>query len=137
MEDLEAVRGAIVNVIEDRLWTLDRAPWCRPGLELHLVESRLISFDTGERITSVASLAAALPGFSRRSLFFHFHEAHQRSGIDDFSRWLESINAPEGLLQTIRSLDFYFLNLGQLQVRFLEALREHMANHHAVSGGPR
>ena len=38
------------NVMEDRLWGLDRVPWCRPGLELHLIESRLIAYDTGERI---------------------------------------------------------------------------------------
>jgi hypothetical protein len=37
--DIEDLRPAILNPIEDRLWTLDRVPWCRPGLELHLVES--------------------------------------------------------------------------------------------------
>ena len=25
------------NVIEERLWGLERVPWCRPGLELHLI----------------------------------------------------------------------------------------------------
>ena len=51
-----ALRAALVNVIEDRLWGLDRVPWCRPGLELHLIESHLIAYDTGERIFTPAAL---------------------------------------------------------------------------------
>ena len=52
--------AALVNMIEDRLWGLDRVPWCRPGLELHLVESRLIAYDTGERIATPAALLEAI-----------------------------------------------------------------------------
>ena len=44
----------LINAIEDRLWDLERA-WCRSGMELHLVESRLIAYDTGERILSPRS----------------------------------------------------------------------------------
>ena len=31
-----ALRAALINVVEERLWIVDRVPWCRPGLELHL-----------------------------------------------------------------------------------------------------
>ena len=67
-----ALRAALVNVIEDRLWGLDRVPWCRPGLELHLVESRLIAYDTGERI--------ATPGGAGRG-----HRAHVARGRCSFT----------------------------------------------------
>ena len=30
-----ALRETIVNLIEERLWHVDRVPWCRPGYELH------------------------------------------------------------------------------------------------------
>ena len=73
-------------------------PWCRPGLELHLVESRLVAFDTGERFSTLAGLVEALPRMSRRSLFFHVHEAFRRKNVDDFSSWLEQINAPPNWL---------------------------------------
>ena len=40
---------------------VERVPWCRPGLELHLVESRLVAFDTGERFSTLSGLVEALP----------------------------------------------------------------------------
>lgn len=40
---LNNLRQAIVDVLEERRWTLDRVPRCRPGLELHLIKSRLIA----------------------------------------------------------------------------------------------
>src|SRR5437762_11145876 len=89
---MASVRSALVNMIEDRLWGLERVPWCRPGLELHLASSRIVAFDTGERLPTLAALAQALPRFSSRSLFYHVHEAMRRSGVnnlDDFSTCLE------------------------------------------------
>ena len=71
-------------------------PWCRPGLELHLIESRLIAYDTGERIVTAAALLEAIERMSRRSLFFHVHEARRRTAgqTDDFSLWLENARQP-------------------------------------------
>ncbi len=30
---MDAVRTALVEIIEDRLWDLERVPWCRAGLD--------------------------------------------------------------------------------------------------------
>ena len=57
LESPSALRTALADAIEQRLWGLDRVPWCRPGLELHLVESRLIAYDTGERFPTPVALA--------------------------------------------------------------------------------
>ena len=54
------LRALLVNLIEDRLWGLDHVPWSRPGLELQLIESRLIAYDTGERIFTPAALVEAI-----------------------------------------------------------------------------
>jgi hypothetical protein len=134
---LGELRGELLNAIEDRLWSLDRVPWCRPGLELHLVESRLIAFDTGERYRSAAALAEALPRISRRSLFFHVHEARRRTvgQTDDFSTWLESVGASPDLVRRLRSIDFYFLNLNQLRQQLQEAFRQYLMEPDAVMTG--
>ena len=58
---LNNLRRSIIDVIEERLWSVDRVPWCRPGLELHLIESRLIAFDTGERVNHPAAWRTQLP----------------------------------------------------------------------------
>jgi hypothetical protein len=123
------LRGRLVNAIEGRLWGLERVPWCRPGLELHLIESRLIAFDTGERITTPSALLEAIEKMSVRSLFFHVHEARRRTNgaSDDFSIWLEQGGAGPGLIAALRAVDFYFLNLSQLREALRAAFRHYLA----------
>jgi len=127
-QPMATLRGMLVNLIEDRLWGLERVPWCRPGLELHLASSRMMAFDTGERLPTLAALAQALPRMSSRSLFYHVHEARRRSGAngascDDFSAWLEKTGAEPALVARIRGVDFAFLNLNQLRQPVSDALR--------------
>ena len=123
------LRAALEEAVEQRLWGLDRIPWCRPGLELHLLESRLVAFDTGETVETPAALAELLHHVSSRSLFYHVHEAHRRTSpaSDDFSDWLEGHEANPALVTRLRAIDFYFLNLGQLRREFLAAFRDHLA----------
>jgi len=124
-----ALRAALIDVIEDRLWGLDRVPWCRPGLELHLVESRLIAYDTGERVSTPAALKEALERISLRSLFYHVHDARRRTlgQADDFSMWLEKCGAEASLVTALRGIDYYFLNLRQVQQAMIEAFRQYVA----------
>jgi hypothetical protein len=131
---LLSLRSAIADAIEERLWGADRVPWCRPGFELHLVGSRLIAFDTGERLSSPAALAEAMPRLSTRSLFHHVHEARRNSAThsDDFSTWLERYGVDPSLVARIRSIDFYFLNLNQLRHEFIEVFRQHMPESQAA-----
>lgn len=127
-----ALRAALINVIEDRLWGLDHIPWCGPGRELHLIESRLIAFDTGDRIATPAALLEAIERMSSRSLYFHVHEARRRTAglSDDFSAWLEKCGAETSLVTTLRGIDFCFLNLRQLRQATIEAF------HHYVAEAP-
>ncbi|HMF13078.1 MAG TPA: DUF5752 family protein [Gemmataceae bacterium] len=132
-----ALRATLVNVIEEQLWSAEQVRDCRPGLELHLVGSRLACFDTGERFSTLAALAEALPRITLRSFFYHVHEAHRRhndhdghqprnDASDDFSAWLEGLGAEESLVTSLRSVDFYFLNLGQLRSEFIEIFRHYL-----------
>ncbi len=124
-----ALRATLVNLLEDRLWGLERVPWCRPGLELHLIESRLIGYDTGERIQTPAALFEAIERMSPRSLFFHVHDARRRTAgrSDDFSSWLEKVGADASLVAKLLGIDFYFLNLSQLRQALVEAFRDQAA----------
>jgi hypothetical protein len=132
-----ALRAALVNVMEDRLWDLDRVPWCRPGLELHLVGSRLIAYDTGERVHTPAALLEAVERMSLRSLFFHVHDARRRTAgqVDDFLPWLERYGADASLVAALRDIDFYFLNLSQLRQTLVEAFRHYAAEAPPLARG--
>jgi hypothetical protein len=124
-----ALRAALVNVLEERLWGLAYVPWSRPGLELHLVQSRLIAYDTGERIVTPAALLEAVERMSPRSLFYHVHDARRRTAgqSDDFSRWLEQCGAEARLVTALRAIDFYFLNLSQLRQALVDAFGRYVA----------
>src|SRR5262249_44804811 len=120
-------RETVVNTVEEQLWGTEQPHSCRSGLELHLIGSRLVAFDTGERIPTSAALAEALSRLSLRSFFYHVHEAHRRNGggSDDFSAWLEDFGADASLVARLREIDFYFLNLNQLRQEFIEAFRQY------------
>ncbi len=124
---MAGLRSTLTDAIEDRLWGLDRIPWCRAGFELHLVASRLVAYDTGERIPTPAALVEAIERMSLRSLFFHVHEARRRTNgaTDDFSLWLEQFETCRDLVGSLRELDFYFLNLSQLRQEILDLFAKH------------
>jgi hypothetical protein len=131
------LRSALVDAIEDRLWSLDRVPWCRPGLDLHLLESRLIAYDTGDRFSTPAALGEAIERMSLRSLFYHVHEARRRTDnrSDDISAWLEEFGADPGLVARLRAVDFYSLNLSQLRREFGVAFGQHLVEVTGSLGG--
>jgi hypothetical protein len=123
---IAAVRATLVNTIEERQWEMEQTRDCRPGLELHLVGSRLVAYDTGERFPTPAALSEALPRLSARSFYYHVHAAHRRNQppSDDFSAWLEGIGAERCVVARLRKINFYVLNLSQLRHEFTEAFRQ-------------
>jgi hypothetical protein len=127
-DSITDLRARLIEILEERLWNLDRVPWCRPGLELHLLASRVVAYDTGQRVETPVALAEAIPQMSPRSLFFHVHEARRRTQgkSDDFSLWLEQCEASPSLVTRLRAIDFYFLKLSQLRQELIDVFREHL-----------
>jgi len=136
---IDSLRGALLDTIEDRLWGQDRVPWCHPGLELHLIQSRLVTYDTGERVSTPAELVETIERMSMRSLFYHVHEARRRSGgrTDDLSQWLEGVGVDPEVVRRLREIDFYFLNLSQLRDELLATFQQYMMDPMAVKGPSR
>jgi hypothetical protein len=130
-----ALRTRLVNIIEERLWGMEQMPACQPGQELHLTGSRIVAYDTGERIPTPIALAEAMPRLSLHSFYFHVHEAHRRSleRADDFSVWLEQAGVKGELIGRLRSIDFYFLNLNQLRAEFVQAFQQLMPEPEALA----
>lgn len=122
------LRAKLIDILENRLWNLDRVPWCRPGFELHLLASRVVAYDTGQRIPTPVALAEAFPRMSLRSLFFHVYEAHRRTDnqTDDFSDWFEHNDVNPSLVARLRAIDFYFLNLSQLRREMVDVFGKYL-----------
>ena len=51
---------------------------------------------------------------------------------DDFSDWLQQYGADPALVERLRAVDFYFLNLNQLRGEFVEVFRQHLPEPEAV-----
>jgi Family of unknown function (DUF5752) len=131
------LRTALINVVEDRSWQLERVPWSRPGFELHLIESRVIAYDTGERFATLRELSEALPTLSLQSLFHHVHQARRRSAgrTDDFSDWVERQGGDPALVARLRAVDFYFLNLNQVRHDFSAIIQHYVSEPQRVMAG--
>jgi hypothetical protein len=54
---MEELRGATLEVIDERLSELTMIPWARPGDEFFFMESNTVVFDTGARITNLPGSA--------------------------------------------------------------------------------
>ena len=126
----------LIDILEGRLWQLDRVPWCRPGLELHLVESQLTAYDTGERMPTPAALAEAIPRMSRRSLFYPRPRGLAAGERPTISRpgWRPA-GRTRRLVARLRAIDFYFLNLNQLREELVEVFRQSPARYSDSPGG--
>jgi hypothetical protein len=125
---MAALRATLIDVIEERLWGSERVAWCRPGLELYLLDSRLVAYDTGQSFATPVAMAEAVDRISLYSLYFHVHEGRRRTAgrTDDFSEWLANYGADPKLVEDLRKLDFYALNLSQLRLAIQEVFRRHM-----------
>ena len=137
---IAALRDALVNVIEERLWESDRVPSCRPGLELHLIESRLVAYDTGERFTTPAALAEALPKCRcARCSTTCTKRAPAHGGTH--RRFLGLAGAVRrrrrGWSLRLRGVDFYFLNLNQLRSEFIDVFRSQFSKPTRSCRSPR
>lgn len=116
--DLEALRQALVDVIEDRLAEVPEVPQAPSGQAFHFLGSRFVIIETGVRVSAPGDLAAMLPSLSTGSIFIHFIEARRRTPFrrDDFSAWLEQWG-PEyvPVCKRLQAIDHYLWSLTELR----------------------
>jgi hypothetical protein len=118
--DLESLREALLEVIEQRLDEIGTLPWAEPDRQFHFVRSQIIVFDTQARIEGPEHLVEALPKLSVGSVFYHFIDARRRSPemMDDFRSWLRSCgDGYEELCSQLASLGPYFGSLVELRTQ--------------------
>jgi hypothetical protein len=118
--DLESLREALLEVIEQRLDEIGTLPWADPDMQFHFVRSQIIVFDTRTTIEAPEQLVEAVSKMSVGSLFYHFIDARRRSPemMDDFRLWLRSYgDGYEDLCAHLTSVDPYFGSLVELRAQ--------------------
>ncbi|GAB4368126.1 MAG: DUF5752 family protein [Deltaproteobacteria bacterium] len=125
MGSIEELRGAVLEILEDRLSEITDVTSVSRGDEFYFLEATTVTFDTGDRIRHPRELAAAVRGMTNGSIYYHFLEARRRldGKQDDFSFWLqEEPEKNRGLIEALGSIDFYFYSLAELRRQIVQAI---------------
>ena len=116
--DVEELRRELIEVIEERLDSLEHIPWCEPDEQFYFITSQVVVFDTHKIITRPEELATTVPTLTTSSIFYHFIEARRRTfgNLDDFRSWLYGFgDAYNDLIELLSEIDPFFSTLTDLR----------------------
>jgi hypothetical protein len=135
---LEALRGAMLDILDERLNELPMNPAVAKGNEFFFLEATTVIFETGEVIEEPSQLAEKIGDMTNGSIFYHFIEARRRTDdrLDDFSAWLSTFGDKwAGYASRLSSIDFSFLTLGEMRKTIVECLGRAGEGHGKIAGG--
>jgi hypothetical protein len=118
--EIEALRQEVIDVIEERLDETEFLPWAPRDHQFHFIRAQTVVFDTRRRLEQPRELAAAAPGLSVGSIYYHVIDARRREpqGVDDFRAWLAQFGDRYADLNArLAELDPYFVTLTELRDR--------------------
>jgi len=122
---LEALRGTMLDILDERLSELPITPVVSKGNEFYFLEATTVVFETGDIIEEPAQLPAKIANMTNGSIFYHFIEARRRTPActDDFSEWLSLFGDVGNCYRnTLCSVDFSFLTLAEMRRLLVERL---------------
>jgi hypothetical protein len=131
--DLELLRQELIEIIEERLYESAIVPWAKTDQLFYFKRSKIVVFDTKQRIAEPRMLPQVLPSLSLSSIFYHFIDARRRppEGVDDFSAWLDAFGETYAVLRNeIGSIDLYFSTMSEIRSRLA-----HLCTTHLSPGG--
>lgn len=120
-KDVADLRNALLKVIDDYLERFPEPREVMPGNEFYFNEAIILIFPAGLRASNLAELLIAVKYIDAPSVYYHFYEAMMRlrTGVDDFSKWVEEGLGRKDLATKIRSIDPL--------MHTLDGIREHVA----------
>ncbi|MBI5442801.1 MAG: hypothetical protein HY900_16510 [Deltaproteobacteria bacterium] len=127
-EGLESLRQEVIEVLEERLDDGPSASWSNADQPFFFVQSQIVVFDTGLRLSSPSELASAVAELSTGSIFYHFIDARRRTPDrrDDFALWLSAFGEPcASVAQELARVDPYFSSLKEVRRILADILGRH------------
>jgi hypothetical protein len=127
--DLELLRQEFIEIIEERLYESTIVPWAKTDQQFYFKRSKIVVFDSKQRIAEPKMLPHVLPSLSLSSIFYHFIDARRRppEGVDDFSAWLDAFGDEyTDLRNEIGSIDLYFATISEIRARLSQLCIRHL-----------
>lgn len=122
--DLESLRAAVLDVVEEELDTTDSFEWTPRERRFHFIRSQIVIFDTSVIVDEPDDLTEAVASMSKSSVFYHFVDARRRTpnGVDDFSTWLTDldVNRHRELCTCLQSIDPFFKTLAETRTTLID-----------------
>ncbi|MBI5583222.1 MAG: hypothetical protein HY892_05320 [Deltaproteobacteria bacterium] len=112
-DNLESLRGEIINTIDNHLSRLQVIPRIIYGEPFHFMQSRIIAVSTGLAAHNLAEFCHILSATDASVVYFHTFEAMLRLGRreGDFPFWIKTQLGETELAAAISHLDLYMSNL--------------------------
>jgi hypothetical protein len=127
--NLEDLRAAFIDILENYLSKGGENPNCVPGFEFHFLACQTLVLPLPYTAHNLKEFAELLRKVSIRSLYFHMFEAHMRLGVpdNDFSQWMAGIGE-EQLARDISKLDPYNISLENLRRKIIRMVEDRVKN---------
>jgi hypothetical protein len=126
--NLEQLREAMIEILEDYLWDLPYIPWARSGFEFHFCEASAVVMRSVICAATLREFCEGLRKVGLDSIYYHFFEARWRLGgkVDDFSFWIETNFGMPELVSAIREIDLYFYSLKEIRDALLGLIHQYL-----------
>ncbi len=132
--DVEGLRRALLAAVDDYLRQFPEPRGALPGDDFFFNETVTFIFPAGVRARNLAEFLMAIKYVDSSSLYYHFFDARQRLGRDDFSAWFEGVLGKSGLAGTVRSIDPFMHSLGGIREHITTAVEEEVRKDMEATG---
>jgi len=138
-DDMEGIRGALVDLMEDYLWDLPSVPWASPGFEFFFCDASTIVLRSPIVAQTLSEFCSGIMNVGQNSIYYHLMDARWRlrsMKMDDFSYWIkQSFDLPE-LVSEIQGIDVWFYSLEEIRQTIFELVKKYIeASDDVTSGG--
>jgi Family of unknown function (DUF5752) len=120
------LRDGLLRAIDEYLEKFPEPREALPGEEYYFNQTITLTFPVGIRAQNLAEFLIALKYIDAGSIYYHFYEARVRlrSGVDDFSAWIQDALLKKDLADRIRSIDPFMHSVEGIRGHIIEAVEE-------------
>jgi hypothetical protein len=129
-ENLEDLRLATLDIVEDRIGELPHISNVQTGSEFRFLQALTVRFETGVSVESPLDVRERLETMTHSSIWYHFIDARRRNPdrTDDFTRWFTEQGFGElPVIEAFSKIDFYFMSLREIQEELIRVCVSHLA----------
>lgn len=127
--NLEDLRTAFKNILEDYISKHGENSECPPGFEFHFLACKTLVLPLPYIAHNLSEFSEMIRKVSIHALYFHMFEARMRLGVldNDFSQWFRGIGE-EKLADEVSKLDPYNITLENLRRKITRMVEDRVQN---------